>query len=109
MQASDATPNMTSRKDASVKNRPNRQPKTDAIGVWTEASANHLAYLRRGLSQPGGKLPLFDVDGQRINAQTIQECIEAGWCEAWYANPIKPDWLVCRLTKQGESWLRSAP
>ena len=25
-----------------------------------------LFYLRRGLAQPGGKLPLFDLDGQAI-------------------------------------------
>lgn len=59
------------------------------------------AYLSRGLDQPGGKLPLFDADGQRYDARTIRACIEHGWAEPWFANPMKPDWLVCRLTDAG--------
>ena len=58
-------------------------------------------YLARGLTQPGGKLPLFDENGQRIGAATIEACIRQGWAEPWFANPIKPDWLVCRLTERG--------
>ena len=27
------------------------------------------------------------------------------WCEPWYANPVKPDWLVCRLTDEGRKVL----
>ncbi|NVJ69527.1 MAG: hypothetical protein HWE08_04190 [Alphaproteobacteria bacterium] len=62
-------------------------------------------YLERGLDQPGGKLPLFDGDGQRIKDQTIKSCLSKGWCEPWYRNPIKPDWLVCKLTAEGRSVL----
>ncbi|MDH3235991.1 MAG: hypothetical protein OEQ29_20905 [Alphaproteobacteria bacterium] len=62
-----------------------------------------LAWLRRGLKQPGGKLPLFDLDGKRIDARTIRRCIEAGWAEPWFANPTKPDWLVCKLTATGRA------
>ena len=65
------------------------------------------AYLRRGLDQPGGKLPLFDVHGQRYPASTIRSCIERGWAEPWFANPIKPDWLVCRLTQAGRGLFES--
>ena len=64
-------------------------------------SAAQLSYLRRGLSQPGGKLPLFDHEGQAVSARTIRICIEKGWAEPWFENPIKPDWLVCRLTDSG--------
>jgi len=60
-------------------------------------------YLRRGMTQPGGKLPLFDEEGQRYGAATVQACIERGWAEPWFANPIKPDWLVCRLTDKGRA------
>jgi hypothetical protein len=60
------------------------------------------AYLRRGLAEPGGKLPLFDRDGQRYSRRTIQSCIDQGWAKAWFHNPIKPDWLICRLTEAGE-------
>ena len=66
-------------------------------------------YLLRGLEQPGGKLPLFDEDGQRVSAQTVQSCIKAGWAEPWFHNPIKPDWLVCRLTAVGRSALKATP
>lgn len=60
-------------------------------------------YLRRGLKQPGGKLPLFDEHGQQISMETIRACIRHGWAEPWFANPIKPDWLVCKLTVEGRS------
>lgn len=58
-------------------------------------------YLSRGLSQPGGKLPLFNAQGQRYSDRTIKSCIEHGWAEPWFNNPLKPDWLVCKLTEAG--------
>lgn len=62
-------------------------------------------YLKPGLKQPGGKLPLFDGRGQEISAQLIQGCIKKGYAERWFANPLKPDWLVCRLTDKGRKAL----
>jgi hypothetical protein len=59
------------------------------------------AYLARGLEQPGGKLPLFDHNGRRVSARTVQACLDNGWAEPWFANPVKPDWQVCRLTAEG--------
>ena len=59
------------------------------------------AYLRRGLNQPGWKLPLFDEQGQRYSTRTIRSCIDQGWAEPWFNNPLKPNWMVCRLTKVG--------
>jgi len=64
-------------------------------------SPAQLRYLRLGMGQAGGKLPLFDEEGQEISAKTIRSCVEAGWAEPWFANPVKPDWLVCRLTPMG--------
>ena len=58
-------------------------------------------YLERGLSEPGGKLPLFDRDGREVPRKTVEACIAHGWAESWIPNPIKPDWLVCRLTPAG--------
>jgi hypothetical protein len=58
-------------------------------------------YLERGLDQPGGKLPLFDRDGREVPRKTVEACIAHGWAEAWTRNPIKPEWLVCRLTAAG--------
>ena len=65
------------------------------------------AYLRYGLHQPGGKLPLFDHDGQEISPRTIRACIDHGWAMPWFDNPLKPDWLVCRLTPAGRALFTS--
>ena len=64
-------------------------------------SLAELFYLRRGLDQPGGKLPLFDLDGQAVAAVLVRRCLERGWAEPWFNNPLKPDWLVCKLTPTG--------
>ena len=71
-------------------------------------TAAQKRYLSRGLGQAGGKLPLFDVDGQRFPEKTIRACLRHGWAAPWYRNPIKPDWLVCRLTAAGKEALESA-
>jgi hypothetical protein len=62
-----------------------------------------LRWLVRGLDQPGGKLPLFDRDGQRVPERTIRSCIARGWAAPWFDNPLKRDWLVCRLTHLGRA------
>lgn len=68
------------------------------------SNAQHQ-WLERGLDQPGGKLPLFDHQGQRVSERTIRSCLEKGWAEPWFANPIKPDWNICRLTDLGRKAL----
>ncbi len=67
-----------------------------------------ISYLRRGLNQPGGKLPLFDLDGQEFEASIVRHCIERGWAEPWFSNPLKPDWLVCKLTASGRTAVEQA-
>ena len=59
------------------------------------------AWLQRGVNQAGGKLPLFDRNGQRVSPRTVKACLDHGWAEPWFANPLKPDWLVCKLTPAG--------
>src|SRR5438552_13256555 len=66
-------------------------------------------YLERGLTQPGGKLPLFDGDGREVPKRTVESCMAHGWAAPWASNPIKPDWLVCRLTETGYRMLGAAP
>lgn len=66
-------------------------------------------YLERGLDQPGGKLPLFDRDGREVPHKTVEACLAHGWAEVWTRNPIKPEWLVCRLTPAGYRLLGRAP
>jgi hypothetical protein len=76
--------------------RPLRDPRATDV---------QLAWLARGIDQPGGKLPLFGLDGQRIDPRTIRSCIENRWAEPWFHNPLKPDWLVCKLTDAGRALL----
>ncbi len=64
------------------------------------------AWLERGLAQPGGKLPLFDADGQHYNPRTVRSCVDQGWAVPWIGNPLKPDWLVCKLTEAGRRAVR---
>jgi hypothetical protein len=66
-------------------------------------------YLERGLKQPGGKLPLFDRDGREVSKKTIESCLAHGWAARWLQNPIKPEWLVCRLTAAGYRVLGTVP
>jgi hypothetical protein len=68
-------------------------------------TAAQRAWLVRGLTQPGGKLPLFDRHGQNYSPRTIQSCLVQGWAEPWIDNPIKPDWLICKLTAAGRATL----
>jgi len=66
-------------------------------------------YLARGLKQPGGKLPLFDEQGQEISHRTIEACLTHGWARPWSRNPVKPGWFVCRLTEEGYRALGQPP
>lgn len=62
-------------------------------------------WLTRGLDQAGGKLPLFDEVGKKVSDRTVKACIEHGWAEPWFNNPLKPDWQVCKLTDAGRRLL----
>lgn len=75
------------------------------MSVRTTLSQAERDYLKAGLKQPGGKLPLFDRRGQEISPSLIQACIQKGYAQRWFANPLKPDWLVCRLTDKGRDLL----
>ena len=79
------------------------QESSDPYGLREADRPNQAQrrYLSRGLNQAGGKLPLFDQDGQHFHPALIKACIGRGWAEPWFGNPLKPDWLVCRLTEKG--------
>ena len=64
-------------------------------------------WLQCGLNQAGGKLPLFNDQGQRISSRTVASCIKQGWAEPWFDNPIKPEWQVSKLTDLGRQILKS--
>lgn len=78
-----------------------------SAGTGMRPTRTQRRYLERGLDQPGGKLPLFDDDGQQVNPQTVRTCLDHGWAEPWFANPLKPDWLVCKLTEAGRAVLKN--
>ena len=83
----------------------------DAVnsGKATPPNETQLRRLQRGLTEPGGKLPLFDRIGQKVSDQTVRSCIRYGWAEPWFNNPIKPDWLICRITDTGRKIAADAP
>lgn len=80
-----------------------------AFATGIRPSEAQRRYLERGLTQPGGKLPLFDRDGREVSRKTIESCVAHGWATPWVHNPIKPDWLVCRLTVAGYRVLGGEP
>ena len=80
----------------------NKQGKASARKrIKGSPTSNQLHWLSRGLDQAGGKLPLFDENGQRISERTVRSCLEKGWAKPWFDNPIKPDWQICGLTEAG--------
>lgn len=83
------------------------EPSMTAAQRKPQPTETQLRWLARGLDQPGGKLPLFDDLGQKISERTVRSCLEHGWVEPWFANPIKPDWVICKLTDSGRALLIS--
>jgi len=91
----------------------------ETAGALGDASSHNAAglrpseaqrrYLERGLTEPGGKLPLFDRDGREVPRKTVESCVTHGWATPWQANPIMPEWLVCRLTPAGCRALGAEP
>ena len=54
-----------------------------ARGLTIAVSNDHphaveIAWLARGLKQPGGKLPLFDEWGQKVSSRTVRFCVGCG-------------------------------
>ena len=84
-----------------------REAKDDpaAGSVGNRPTPQQRRWMLKGLTQAGGKLALFDESGKRISERTVRSCMEKGWVESWFVNPIKPDWLVCKLTDAGRAVL----
>ena len=77
------------------------EPSEERASETGRPNAAQRSYLLRGFSQAGGKLPLFDRDGQHIHPALVRACIAHGWAAPWFGNPLKTDWLVCKLTEKG--------
>ncbi len=69
----------------------------------SKPTSSQRSWLERGMSQAGGKLPLFDSGGQKVSERTVRSCVQKGWAEPWFANRLKPDWIVCKLTQTGRA------
>ena len=72
-----------------------------------KVTTSQIRWLLRGADEPGGKLPLFDDNGQKISERTVRSCIEKGWAEPWFHNPLKPDWTICKLTESGRAIIKN--
>ena len=48
--------------------------------LWAPTAAQK-SYLKRALNQPGGKLPLFDDEGQAVDPKIIRACLANGWAK----------------------------
>ena len=89
------------------------EPQTKIAAMDKESTSSRIPtegqrkWLERGLDQPGGKLPLFDSLGQKVSERTVISCVEKGWAEQWFKNPLKPDWAVCKLTDAGRKAVES--
>lgn len=69
-----------------------------------EMSAAQRAYLKRGVGQPGGRLPLFDWSGQKVSTSTVQACVRRGWAERVTSSP-QAQLPHYRLTESGSDLL----
>ena len=73
----------------------------DAVRAPDEALPEHIAagirpseaqrrYLERGLTQAGGKLPLFDLQGREVARKTVESCVAHGWATPGSTIPSSP-------------------
>ena len=83
--------------------------KSTAKTIHSMPTEPQIKWLVRGLSQPGGKLPLFDEEGQKVSERTVKSCLDKGWAEPWFNNPLKPDWMICKLTDTGRAVVGDSP
>ena len=66
-------------------------------------------WLRGGLDRADGRLAIFDTFGEPVDKGVIKSAIAAGLAEPWFSSPMRPQWMVCRLTPKGRDALnRSA-
>ena len=61
------------------------------------------AYLETGINNKDGRLSLFDAFGNHFPPRTVEACLKKGFTEKWFANPMKPDWTVFRITNEGRN------
>ena len=60
-------------------------------------------WLNGGLNREDGRLAIFDTFGEPINKAVIKTAIASGFAEPWFSSPMRPQWMVCRLTAKGRA------
>ena len=65
-------------------------------------------WLRGGLDREDGRLAIFDSFGEPVNKAVIKSAISEGLAEPWFSSPMRPQWMVCRLTPKGRTVLNRA-
>lgn len=83
-----------------------RAAQNSLVPTPATVSEEQRRWLRVGLDQPGGKLPLYDDYGNRISQSLIDSCLLNGWVEAWAGRPSGAPVRICRLTESGVSALQ---
>ncbi len=63
-------------------------------------------WLRGGLNREDGRLAMFDTFGEPVRKIIIKTAIAEGLAEPWFSSPMRPQWMVCRLTSKGRDVLR---
>ena len=82
----------------------------DRAGLTARETEMELRnWLHGGLNRADGRLAIFDTFGEPVNKAVIKSAIAAGLAEPWFSSPMRPQWMVCRLTPKGRDALnRSA-
>src|SRR5262249_36050729 len=80
-----------------------------SIAAGIRPSEAQRRYLERGLTQAGGKLPLFDRDGREVSRKTIESCVPPVWAPLGVPTPTKRAWLVSPLPPAGYRVLGGEP
>ena len=67
--------------------------------------ADMRGWLQGGEAREDGRLALFDQFGEPIDRKVVKTAIASGFAEPWFASPMRPQWIVCRLTSKGQDFL----
>jgi len=67
--------------------------------------AEMLNWLRGGMTREDGRLALFDQFADPVEKSLIKTAVAAGYAEPWFASPMRPQWTVFRLTRNGRAYL----
>lgn len=60
-------------------------------------------WLQGGFDRTDGRLAIFDTFGEPVNKAVIKSAISSGLAEPWFSSPMRPQWMVCRLTPKGRA------